>query len=128
MSYTGDPASSDKDHVRFLVGDTNEDDELLQDAEIAHLLSDRDNVFKAAAAAAEAIAAKFSRRVDTDVSKAGIKYSQLQDHYRKLATELRLRAPLAGTLGYRDTDKSGDETHPLFQREGFGEDYVNWDD
>lgn len=30
-------------------------------------------------------------------------------------------------LQYRDTDESGDDTHPLFQREAFGETYRNWD-
>jgi len=30
-------------------------------------------------------------------------------------------------LTYRQYDESGDEVVPLTQREGFGEDYVNWD-
>jgi hypothetical protein len=30
---------------------------------------------------------------------------------------------LTAGMGYRDTDKSGQETHPLFQRKAFGETY-----
>lgn len=30
-------------------------------------------------------------------------------------------------LGYRDTDNSGDATFPLFQREGFGATFEDWD-
>jgi len=30
-------------------------------------------------------------------------------------------------LSFRDTDDSGDETSPIFQREGFGETYRDWD-
>ncbi len=38
------------------------------------------------------------------------------------------RRNLASGTGFRDTDESGDSTHPLFQREAFGETYRNWDE
>ena len=38
----------------------------------------------------------------------------------------RSQSSLTG-LGYRDTDQSGTETHPLFQREQFGNTYENSD-
>src|SRR3990172_8834490 len=38
----------------------------------------------------------------------------------------RAQAGFAG-IGYRDTDVSGDETHPIFEREGFGESYATKD-
>ncbi len=34
---------------------------------------------------------------------------------------------IAGGIGYRGTDESGDEIHPVFQREGFGNAFENWD-
>ncbi len=30
-------------------------------------------------------------------------------------------------IGYRDTDESGDATHPIFQRKAFGNAFKNWD-
>lgn len=35
---------------------------------------------------------------------------------------------ITSNLGYRDTDQSGTETQPIFQREGFGETYKDWDE
>ncbi|MGH9158202.1 MAG: hypothetical protein ACRD1K_20730 [Acidimicrobiales bacterium] len=34
---------------------------------------------------------------------------------------------LAGQIAYRDTDESGDPTFPIFQREGFGNRFDDWD-
>ena len=31
-------------------------------------------------------------------------------------------------IGFRDTDNSGDSTHPIFQRKAFGEQFQDWDD
>lgn len=33
----------------------------------------------------------------------------------------------AGSIGYRPTDESGDETFPIFQRKGFGNRFTEWD-
>lgn len=33
----------------------------------------------------------------------------------------------AAQIAYRDTDESGDETFPIFQREAFGNAFKNWD-
>lgn len=30
-------------------------------------------------------------------------------------------------IGYRDTDESGNETFPIFQRKGFGNTFIDWD-
>lgn len=38
----------------------------------------------------------------------------------------RTYSQLAG-IGYRDTDESGDDTAPIFQRKGFGNDFEDWD-
>ena len=34
---------------------------------------------------------------------------------------------VASGIGYRNVDESGDEIHPIFQREGFGNVFSNWD-
>ena len=33
----------------------------------------------------------------------------------------------AASIGYRSTDESGNDTHPIFQLKGFGNKFKNWD-
>lgn len=39
-NYSGNPASSEVDRIRFMVGDTNEDEPILQDEEIEFLIAE----------------------------------------------------------------------------------------
>lgn len=39
-TYSGDPSSSDLDRYRFLIGDTDVDDKVLQDEEIMFILAE----------------------------------------------------------------------------------------
>lgn len=108
-TYSGNPASSPKDQVRFLVGDTDETDQLLQDEEIEWLISDRGSALAAAVAAAEAIAAKFARQVDKAVGDLRLSLSQKAQGYAARAAELRLRlatgaAPYAGGISASDKE------------------------
>ena len=43
-SYSGDPAASDLDAVRYIIGDTSEDMSLLTDEEIKYELSNNEDV------------------------------------------------------------------------------------
>jgi len=64
MPYSGDPSTNNNDNVRFLIGDTF-DDELLNDAEIDYCLSRAsDVVMSAAALACEAILMKYYSKPD----------------------------------------------------------------
>jgi len=82
----------DKDKVRFYIGDTDTDDQLLQDEEINFLLAESSNVLLAASRAAKAIAAKFSRQADKAVGNLRISLSQKAQAYMTLATDLEKRA------------------------------------
>jgi len=42
-TYTADPSSSSKDAVRYLIGDVNEADQLVQDEEIYFNLAEVNN-------------------------------------------------------------------------------------
>jgi hypothetical protein len=86
-----DPTTSDRDKVRFLVGDTDTDDQLVTDEEIAWAL-ENENVYNAAATIALAIATKFARLADKEVDDLSIKYSQRAKNYKDLAADLRTRA------------------------------------
>lgn len=99
-SYTGDPADSDKDRVRFLIGDTDTSDQQLQDAEILDLLTEAPNPLRAAANAAEAIAAKYSRQVDKSLGQSSVSASRRAVAYQELADSLRKRARRAGVTPF----------------------------
>jgi len=84
-------ASERLNSVRFLCGDTDTNDQLVQDEEIQFSLSQTgDNVYYAASFIAETLAAKYSRRVDTKLDGAlSAEYSQLAQQYRLLAVGLK---------------------------------------
>lgn len=64
-TYSGDPGASALDEVRFLIQDTDENDQLLSDGEIEYLLAAySDDAFGAAIAAVSSLVAKASRVVE----------------------------------------------------------------
>ncbi|MBW2672586.1 MAG: hypothetical protein JRD89_04105 [Deltaproteobacteria bacterium] len=83
---------TDKDKVRFHIGDTDQSDQLLQDEEISYLLGETTNVLLAASRAAKAIAARFSRQADKAVGDLRISLSQKAQAYMSLAADLEKRA------------------------------------
>jgi hypothetical protein len=89
VTYSGDPASSTKDRVRFLVGDTVVTDEYLTDTEINAVVAGQPVPTWAAAACAEAIAAKLARKCDLTIGATSISLSQRAEAYRDLAARLR---------------------------------------
>lgn len=125
-TYTGDPANSNLDAVRFLVGDTQSADEQLQDEEINFLLAQNsDNIYSAAIHGAEAIAAKYAREMNKRVGQLWIDAAEKFKHYNALATSLREQRraikPVGGvhiandttrrmfTLGQFDVTEAGDQ-------------------
>jgi len=123
-SYSGDPASSPKDGVRFFVQDTIAADPQISDEEIAFLLSDEnDAVIRAAARSAEAIAAKYARQVDKSVGGLSLSAGRRQEKYEKLASRLWSRsgttgvgAPLPYSGGLTVAGNPADLTTPIFSR------------
>lgn len=96
-TYSGDPASSPLDATRYLVGDTLETDQLLQDEEIQYELTQSSNVLLAAARCCEAIASKFARLADSSIGQTSIKASQKYLQYSTRAAQLRRRATVKST-------------------------------
>ena len=84
MSWSyANPSVSTRDWVRWMVGDTDSTDELLQDEEIDAAVSDEGNKYRAAATCARAIASKFSRQADKKVGPLSISASQKAERYEK---------------------------------------------
>lgn len=87
-TYSGDPATSDKDLVRFLCGDTDSTMPLLTDEEIQYLLSVKANAQKAAQAACQRILAKLAREVDYTIGPERVEASQRLANYKELLQTL----------------------------------------
>ena len=88
-SYSGNPASSNRDSVRFLIFDTDTNDQLLSNEEIDYVLTKETKVHMAAAMCAEALAAKFARDIDRSVIGMSANPSRRPEFYLDLADRLR---------------------------------------
>ena len=75
-TYSRDPSVSDRDKVRFLIGDTDVDDQLISDEEIDWLLTEESSVTSASVRACETVAAKFARLADKSVGDLRLSLSQ----------------------------------------------------
>jgi hypothetical protein len=87
-NYSGDPADSTKDEVRFLVGDTCVTNQLVQDEEIDYALGKFSTPTLAAALVLRTLAAKFSRLVTGSVGEVSSNCSDMAKAYSKRADEL----------------------------------------
>ena len=93
FSYSGNPASSLRDAVRFHAQDTDYNDQLLADEEIDFLISSwshfTDSPIYLAALACESIAAKFTRELSYGADGVSVNAGELQQKYQQLASQLR---------------------------------------
>lgn len=135
FSYSGNPASSSLDAVRFLIGDTNSATPQLQDAEINWELSEETNVYRAAAVLCIRLAAKFAQlATNKSVGDLSLSYAGRQKIYENLAAELRIKdsnqsvAPYMGGATYSDKlvdQQNPDVIQPMFNIEQFKEPLAN---
>lgn len=90
MAWTYSSAlSTNRDRVRFLIGDTDTNDQQLQDSEIDWVLTQEGNVYLAAAKSCQALAAKYSRQADSEVGDLAVKKSQRAKAYFDLAKKYK---------------------------------------
>lgn len=96
MSWSYDATlSTPKDKVRFYVQDTDSEDQLLSNEEIdAALTSYSNNVFRAGATAARAIALQLGRRPSVRLAIAGLDSKAQYEQYMAIARDLEARAGL----------------------------------
>lgn len=74
--------------MRFLTGDTNESDPQMQDEEVDYLVAEFGSPTLAAANACQALAAKYTRKVDKAVGDLKLSLSQVAAGYRDQAARL----------------------------------------
>jgi len=91
-SYSGDPASSDKDAIRYLVGDTSSTDPLVFDPEIAFALAERGSRYGAAALICRQLAARFAREASTSDGKMSTGLNQKSSAFSARAKEYEAQA------------------------------------
>jgi len=92
FTYSGDPASSELDHLRFVIGDTDENTAILTDAEINYIIanktSDNDAIAQAFRAAATILGSKLVKRTlgpqTEDATKRHEYYLSQAAHYETL--------------------------------------------
>lgn len=96
-SYSGNPADSDKDEVRFLVGDTDKSDQVLSDEEINYFVTRFPSTltvpnWECAAEAARAASTKFTNLVNKSVGSLSLQYGEKSERYLALAKNLDEKA------------------------------------
>lgn len=97
FSYSGDPSFSSHDAVRFLMQDT-ESPGLLQDEEIAWLLTEEGNTYSAAAEGCRALSRKFAVQPGSrSIGDVSVSYADLTSRYTALAKELDTRSARSST-------------------------------
>lgn len=127
MSWTYNPAqlaTSALFQVRYYVGDTDINEQLVQDEEIQWQLSlNPDSVKLAAAEVCEAISAKFARWTDASVDGVSESASQKSERYSARAKELKqdaysLALPVFGGITVAQqqaADQNTDMVQPSFK-------------
>jgi hypothetical protein len=131
-TYGGDPDANARDAIRFLVGDTDTNDQLVNDEEIAWVNKETTGsatattgVYDAAVRCCLTIASKFSRLADQSVGDLKVSMSQKAKAYRVQAEELARLAnregsvpvPYAGGISIADKDadrEDSDRVAPWF--------------
>jgi hypothetical protein len=95
-----DTASGRLNSVRLLVGDTDTNDQQVQNEEILFGLSQsNDNIYYASAWIARTISGQYARKVNTSLDGAlSADYSDLAGQYKKLAEDLEYQGKKAGAV------------------------------
>lgn len=129
-TYSGNPAASNLDALRFTIGDTNSADQQMSDEEMLYLISAHGSVRAAAIAACDALVAKHATGgtgVDKTVGDLSISGSQRAASFAALRDRLIRQsalaaAPMAGGISVADkvaTEDDTDRTSPSFRRGQF---------
>lgn len=139
MSWSYDPtdlntttASGRLNTVRFLVGDTDSEEQQVQNEEIEFALAQtNDNVNAAAAYVCRTLASKYASKVTIELDgQLMARYSDLYDHYRSLSDKLEYQAKklgaqigiLAGGISKTRVGavrSNTDRVEPAFRRDRF---------
>lgn len=113
-TYSGDPASSERDAVRFEIPDTDASVAWFTDEEIAYTLREESGSRAAAARCCETLARRFTEQADIATGDTKLTYSKQAETLATRATELRLRAqgahaPFSGGVSAADKEARAED-------------------
>ncbi len=97
FTYSGDPSTSTRNYVRFLISDTDSTDALFSDEELNYVISEWNNdAYDAARECAEILIARFAREADSVSKSVGDisvseSFAQKIQHYKELAHNIMMR-------------------------------------
>lgn len=97
FTYSGDPSTSTRNYVRFLLNDTDSTDALFSDEELTYVISEwGGDAYDAARECAEILIARFARLADSTSKSVGDisvseSYGSKIAHYQQLANSLLQR-------------------------------------
>ncbi len=121
-SYSGDPSASQRDELRFKIGDTDPTNPELQDEELDYIITNISssgtyNVLKGCMVALRAIVAKYKALCDEKVADVDVKWSQRFKEAKQalqLYTEEHSKAALTGAYagGISVGDKRSQQNNP----------------
>lgn len=104
-TYSGNPASSARDAIRFLIGDTDTTDQLVSDEEIAWVNTEASGTSTATTALYDAasrccltIASKLARQADKSIGDLSVSLSQRSTAYKAMAMEMKGLAARSGNV------------------------------
>ena len=104
-TYSGDPATNARDAIRFLTGDTDTNDQLINDEEIAWTNNQvtgsntaLTSLYEVSYRVLLAIASKFSRLADQSVGDLSVSMSQKAEAARAQAAQLKVLALREGSV------------------------------
>jgi hypothetical protein len=139
MSWSYDPtdlntttASGRLNAVRFQVGDTDTNNQQVQDEEIVFALAETNNsIYEAASYTARTLASKYASKVTLELDgQLSAEYSDLYKHYIQLTDKLSAKAKTSGSqLGIKAggisktrvgvVRSNTDRVEPAFRRDRF---------
>lgn len=125
-TYSGNPASSQLDAIRFVIGDTDTTDQLLSNEEITYMITTYGDSRHAASESCRAIAAKFARLMNRSIGGLSADFSAKYRQYLELAEsieageELRPVSPFISgfTRSAKDAEELLDDRESTFSRKG----------
>lgn len=125
-TYSGNPNASQLDAIRLVIGDTDTNDQLLQDEEIQYMIDTYGASRHAASESARAIAAKYARLMSRSIGGLSADFSAKYRQYLELADKLEASEELVPVgpfiSGFSRSAKEAVETdpdrEPIFGRKG----------
>jgi len=115
-NYSGDPSKSNKDAVRFHLGDTDNNHEQVNDEEIEYSLDQNSaSISSTVLSLAIALRNKYAPYVNEKTDRVSIEYGKMYEHFKDLVIRLKkdsvvAAVPYAGGISIADKTACQEDT------------------